>query len=198
MFVNWRDNNAISKIESMMKEENSKTNMYWFILPAFLKTNYGKFKKWAIEASVPKITQMTVDTTLKKKGFASVITKILIQMASKIGNAPWAPKPPKASGDKTMIIGVDTAADKVNNGTVVAFVATTASDYTHFYSSTCLQKGTDEFTGKAGVVVTSAIKSFYDRNKCLPEEIIILRNGCADSQISMALETEVKEVQKGI
>ena len=61
-------------------------------------------------------------------------------MASKVGNAPWAPKVPQATGNKTMIIGMDTAADKVQNGTVVAFCATMASDFSQFYSSTCLQK----------------------------------------------------------
>lgn len=61
-------------------------------------------------------------------------------MASKVGNAPWAPKVPQAAGNKTMIIGMDTAADKVQNGTVVAFCATMASDFSQFYSNTCLQK----------------------------------------------------------
>ena len=152
--VNWKDQAAMHKVEDMLSGNDQSINMYWLILPPFMKGKYGGLKKLAIEAKVPKLTQMTLENTLKKKGFASVITKILIQMASKVGNAPWAPRPPKASGNKTMVIGVDTAADKVQNGTVVAFCATIANDYTKFYSSTCLQKNADEITGKAGVVVT--------------------------------------------
>jgi len=81
---------------------------------------------------------MTVEGTLKKKGFASILTKILIQMASKVGNAPWAPKVPQSVGGKTMIIGIDTATGI--GGTYVAFCATIAKDFSQFYSNTCLQK----------------------------------------------------------
>ena len=117
-------------------------------------------------------------------------------MASKVGNAPWAPKVPQAVGDKTMIIGVDTATG--SGGTYVAFCATIAKDFSQFYSNTCLQKNNQDFGGKAEYVVIDAIKAFYQHNKFFPKEIVILRNGCADSQVSVAIENEVRDVKIGI
>lgn len=55
----------------------------------------------------PKVTQVALTSTLGKKGFASILTKILIQISSKIGNIPWAPKLPTLLPQKTILIGVD-------------------------------------------------------------------------------------------
>ena len=97
--------------------------MVWCILPFHQKGLYGEIKKMSMKSSSPKLTQMTVESTLSKKGFMSVCTKILLQMCSKVGNALWLPLPPKVAGKKTMMMGIDTAADSVQKGNIVAFCA---------------------------------------------------------------------------
>lgn len=62
----------------------------------------------------PKATQVTLVSTLSKKGFASILTKVLLQISSKVGNIPWAPKVPSSLNAKTMLIGIDVCKDTVN------------------------------------------------------------------------------------
>lgn len=63
----------------------------------------------------PKVTQVTLTSTLAKKGFASILTKILIQIACKVGNIAWAPKISNALGNKVMLVGIDHRKDKINS-----------------------------------------------------------------------------------
>ena len=53
-----------------------------------MKSYYKNIKRLSLKSQNPKITQVSLTTTLAKKGFASILTKILIQIASKeIGRA---------------------------------------------------------------------------------------------------------------
>jgi len=47
-----------------------------------------------LEAGIEKNSQITVASTFQKKGFESVFTKILLQMAAKVGNKLWVPRVP--------------------------------------------------------------------------------------------------------
>lgn len=79
----------------------------------------------SLRSNNPKVTQVTLVSTLSKKGFASILTKILIQIASKVGNTPWAPKLPSGVNPKTMLIGIDFCKDTVNKKyNVVGYTAT--------------------------------------------------------------------------
>ena len=103
---------------------------------------------------------MTVQNTLNKKGFNSIITKILLQMASKVGNTPWLPKAPQAVGSKTMMIGIDTAADKVQKGIIASYCASITKDFSQFYSSYVVQDNNRENPAQTGLIITNALKAF--------------------------------------
>lgn len=75
-------------------------------MPGNLKTIYPNVKKLCLNASQPKLSQIALVSTLAKKGFASIVTKILIQISSKLGNTAWAPKIPKNFSKGSMIIAV--------------------------------------------------------------------------------------------
>jgi hypothetical protein len=52
-------------------------------------------------------SQVTVTTSLQKKGFASIFTKVLLQMAAKIGNKLWVPKvSAKVQSSGVVLIGL--------------------------------------------------------------------------------------------
>jgi hypothetical protein len=87
-----------------------------------MKSQYKTIKRLSLKAGNPKVTQITLTTTLAKKGFASILTKVLIQISSKIGNVPWMPRVPTALSQKTILIGVDTCKEGKNN--VVAYCCT--------------------------------------------------------------------------
>jgi len=74
-----------------MKERHN-CNIYWFILPANSKQLYKTIKKITLNGPYQKPTQFSLTSTLAKKNFNSIFTKILLQMAAKIGNKLWVPK----------------------------------------------------------------------------------------------------------
>lgn len=89
--------------------------MNWFILPGNQKSLYTLIKKLSSETNQSRITQVSLTSTLGKKGFASIVTKTLIQIACKVGNVAWAPQIPKVFAKNTfMLMGIDTAKDSAN------------------------------------------------------------------------------------
>ena len=73
---------------------------------------------------------MTVTNTFKK-GFASVVTKVLLQMASKVGNTLWLPKVSKqVEGAGVMLVGIETTADSFRpDQRVVSYCANSKSNF---------------------------------------------------------------------
>lgn len=75
---------------------------------------YPTLKKLCLSVPNPKLSQITLSSTLAKKGFASIITKILIQISSKLGNIPWAPKISKTMSKGAMLMAIDICPDGKN------------------------------------------------------------------------------------
>lgn len=81
--------------------------MFWIVIPSSFKTNYGGIKKLVLKSGIEKNSQVTVANTFQKKGFNSVFTKILLQMAAKVGNKLWVPKvPAKVLTSGVLMIGI--------------------------------------------------------------------------------------------
>ena len=65
-------------------------NIFLVILPAKIQDGYKKIKKTCCcDLGIP--VQVVVDTISNKKEFQSIATKVLLQMAAKIGNTLWVP-----------------------------------------------------------------------------------------------------------
>ena len=110
--------------------------MTWFIIPPVMKSSYKKIKKLSIQGENPKVTQVVLTTTLAKKGFASILTKILLQIASKVGNVLWAPKISQSLIQKIMLIGIQKGKDTANpQSKIVGYCATLNKEMTKFHSS---------------------------------------------------------------
>jgi hypothetical protein len=73
---------------------------------------YKKIKCYALTSLTRIITQVALESTLTKKGFNSIATKILIQIATKTSNVPWVHEPPKGQSNRLMIVGIDSSIDK--------------------------------------------------------------------------------------
>jgi hypothetical protein len=100
---------ALKNIEtSIAKEcENGSANMFWFIIPPNFKSYYKNLKQMTLKAGVDKNSQIAVTSTLQKKGVNSIITKILLQMAAKVGNKLWVPKiPSRVFNCGVLLIGI--------------------------------------------------------------------------------------------
>ena len=81
--------------------------MFWFIIPPNFKSYYKNLKQMTLKAGVDKNSQIAVTSTLQKKGVNSIITKILLQMAAKVGNKLWVPKiPSRVFNCGVLLIGI--------------------------------------------------------------------------------------------
>ncbi len=60
-----------------------------------------------LKVDIAKNSQVCVTTTLQKKGAQSIVTKILLQIAAKVGNKLWVPRvPTKILHTGVLIIGI--------------------------------------------------------------------------------------------
>ena len=93
------------------------------VLPNSLKTSYKKIKKLCL-IDLKINSQVVTQATLQRKEFSSIATKVLLQMAAKVGNTLWVPKPIESlRGKKIMLIGVDSTSEKGSKGKVIGFCA---------------------------------------------------------------------------
>lgn len=99
---------TLKSLEKIISDESANgANMFWFVIPTSFKNNYSCIKKLVLKNGIEQNSQVTVASTFQKKGFNSVFTKILLQMAAKVGNKLWVPKvPSKVLGSGVLMIGI--------------------------------------------------------------------------------------------
>ena len=117
---------AIQQIEKIMTSEKEKYDEFglnWFIIPTSFTRYYCQIKQISLREINPKVTQVTLLSTLKKKNFQSIVTKILLQITTKIGNVPWAPKIKLPANSKPMMIGIDVGKGK-RGSRIIGYCAT--------------------------------------------------------------------------
>ena len=139
----------------------------WFIIPPNMKAHYKTIKRLSLKPQNPKVTQVTLTTTLAKKGFASILTKVLIQIASKVGNVPWMPRIPTALPQKTILIGVDSCKEGKNN--VVAYCCTIDKQMAKFHSNYHYEPLTNKYNAKMGDIIADCLTSYSKANSYLPD-----------------------------
>lgn len=171
--INFHDvKKAMQEIERYIADKDKKFDDYdlnWFILPPSMKTYYKTIKQLSLKAQNPKVTQVTLTTTFAKKGFASILTKILLQISSKVGNVPWAPKVSSAVNPKTLLLGVDVYKDTTNkNFNIVAYCATINKEMTKFHSNYHYQPYAINFCLKMNAIIAECLTVYVKENSYLP------------------------------
>jgi argonaute-like protein implicated in RNA metabolism and viral defense len=133
-----------------------------------MKSHYKTLKINSLKKLNPKVTQVTLTTTLNKKGFASILTKVLIQISSKIGNVPWSPKLPNGINIKTMLIGIDTSKSLGKSDNTVAYCCTLDKNMTKIHSNYYYQTLSNNLSVKIGDLVCDCLSSYAKFNKFFP------------------------------
>jgi len=129
----------------------------------------------------------------------TVATKIAIQMNCKLGGEPWTVKIP--INKKIMICGYDTYHDSSRRGrSAGAFVASLNNDISRWYSKVSFhQAGAwEELSNHMKLHFTEALKKYQEENKCLPEIILLYRDGVGDGQIRYVKEWELAQFKSVI
>lgn len=124
----------------------------------------------------------------------SVATKVVIQMACKIGGAPWNVVVPIKG---LMTIGFDVCSDsrnkKVSYGALVANMVIDGK--VHYFSCVSTHSTGEELSNHFGENIVKALRNYRDLAGVLPAKICIYRDGVGDGQIRYVQETEIQSLR---
>jgi len=177
-------------------EKNVK--LFVIIIPQNSKDIYSVIKQKAL-CEYKIITQcIYLRTFLKGRPVAQKLNQ---QMVAKMGDAPWVlksqthPNIPK----KTMVIGIDVGHNSDTNGrSVVGFVASLDDDYCAFYSRAIVQSksGKEIIDDSLYECTLEALKRYHTKNKCLPELVMVYRDGVGDGMLKLVKDFEVEAMNR--
>ena len=174
-----------------------KGNEYQFAL-FLLDRNDKIYKQLKIHSLCTQgyISQVVKVNSLNKNPL-SVCSKILLQINAKLSGVSYIAKfDDDVKKRKLMIIGVDSSHIK-GKRTGVAMVATINPSFTNFYNKEQIfnEETNEQFLFSISAFIEEAIVKYNNMNKCLPESIIIYRQGVSLQQKEF-LKSEVLNIQK--
>jgi len=182
-------------VDSMRDEcRRAEYNMVMAVLRASRADTYSSIKKLTYhECGIP--SQVITGRNLKGAPgkLMSIATKVMIQLAAKLGAEPWKVSLPQTSW---MVCGYDTYHDAKQRKAVGAFVASINKDFTKYFSSVKIHENNEEISPSMKDHVVSALRAYFQVNRSLPSKIIIYRDGVGSGDIARLKETEVAAVRK--
>lgn len=159
---------------------------------------YGLIKKKCCGVRAIPSQVMVLKTIVPKQGkdigsLMSVGTKVVIQINSKLGGAPWMVEIPKAG---IMVVGFDVchdAKDKSKSyGAIVATMDMTKAQ--NYFSAVTPHTNGEELSNQLTINMIKALNCFKTNHNALPDRIIFYRDGVGEGQTNYVLEHEVKSM----
>uniref|UniRef100_A0A8C4MJH0 Piwi-like protein 2 n=1 Tax=Equus asinus TaxID=9793 RepID=A0A8C4MJH0_EQUAS len=183
----------IRTIQSMLGVEG-KIQMVVCIIVGTRDDLYGAIKKLCcVQAPVPSQV-INVRTIGQPTRLRSVAQKILLQINCKLGGELWGVDIPLK---QLMVIGMDVYHDPSRGmRSVVGFVASINLTLTKWYSRVVFQMPHQEIVDSLKLCLVGSLKKFYEVNHCLPEKIVVYRDGVSDGQLKTVANYEIPQLQK--
>jgi len=187
--------NTFDDYKDILKNNVSNdTKFAMVILPNDRKELYDAVKQiLCLQKPVP--SQCVVHRTIKNpKGLQSKATKIAVQLASKLGGAPWTlqfqfPGP-------TMMVGMDVyhSGEIVSRKkqSVVGFSASMNATLSSYYSRVVIQDPGKEIVEALQPCMESALNKFKEINNSYPKYVVFFRDGVGEGQVSTVMDKEVQ------
>ncbi|XP_025066148.1 piwi-like protein 2 [Alligator sinensis] len=153
---------------------------------------YGAIKKLCcVQCPVPSQVVNARTVTGQPSKLRSVAQKILLQMNCKLGGELWGIDIPLK---QLMVIGMDVYHDpNLGMRSVVGFVAST--NHTIYLWLVVFQMPHQEIADGLKLCLVGALQKFHEVNHCLPEKIVVYRDGVSDSQLKMVANYEIPQLQ---
>lgn len=150
-------------------------------------------KKCIVDRPVP--SQVFLAKNLTNRNIRSIATKVVIQLACKLGGSPWSVELPKTI--KIMVVGFDVCHDPTDKSRDYgAMVASLDVNLTRYFSAVNPHTNGQELSDEFSVNLVKALHCFRNLNNCLPTQIVIYRDGVGEGQISQVFEHEVEQIKK--
>ncbi|XP_017405166.1 piwi-like protein 2 isoform X2 [Cebus imitator] len=183
----------VRTIQSMLGAEG-KIQMVVCIIMGTRDDLYGAIKKLCCVQSPVPSQIINVRTIGQPTRLRSVAQKILLQINCKLGGELWGVDIPLK---QLMVIGMDVYHDPSRGmRSVVGFVASINLTLTKWYSRVVFQMPHQEIVDSLKLCLVGSLKKFYEVNHCLPEKIVVYRDGVSDGQLKTVANYEIPQLQK--
>lgn len=148
--------------------------------------NYALYKNFF---SSKGISSQVIRFQNALKGNLSVASNILKQMNPKVGVDNYQLNIPKGINKKTMLMGIDVCHKPRKS--IVGIVATINDSMMHYNSQYMIQDKGQELVDEMHHALRKIFTSYLQANGCLPEHIIVYRDGVSEQMRDMILAREV-------
>ncbi|KAK2155427.1 hypothetical protein NP493_2079g00007 [Ridgeia piscesae] len=188
------DDHTQTYLRTLEDQVGPNTQMAVCLLPTNKKDRYDAIKKFCC-VTHPVPSQVIVGRTLaKKQMLMSVATKIAIQLNCKLGGDVWCVEIPLKN---LMVVGIDCYHDSAKKGrSIGAFIASMNSKLTRYYSRCTFQHTMQELMDGLKVCMQASLKKYNEINGCLPERIVIYRDGVGDGQLNAVIDHEIPQLKE--
>jgi aubergine-like protein len=201
----YRPDQVKAAIHELSSTRNEPPQFALVIISLNFKQIYNDIKEVStLHSGIP--TQcVRIQSLRNDKKFDSVVTKLFIQIATKNGSVPWVVanqlgQPVPGLSFKTMVIGIDVFHDTVNRAkSVLGFVGSITPDFGEYHNSVRIHdRSGQEVAGLVGDCFRDCILAFYakTRGRFYPDQVVVFRDGVADSQIEAVKTFEVEAMKK--
>ncbi|XP_015434182.1 PREDICTED: LOW QUALITY PROTEIN: protein aubergine-like [Dufourea novaeangliae] len=185
-----RSNTYSDALEKIMSTSNPE--LVFCVVSNNRADRYGAIKKkCTVDRPVP--SQVFMAKNLSPKDPRSIATKVAIQLACKLGGAPWSVELPPIN---LMVVGFDVCHDPNDKSRDFgAMVASLDKSLTRYFSAVSAHTLGEEMSNEFSVNITKALHSYRELNKCLPSHIVIYRDGVGEGQVPYVFEHEVEQIK---
>lgn len=124
------------------------------------------------------------------------------QLMTKMGAFPWklrfTQKCELGLNKPTMLVGLDVNQDKKTDKSAIGFVSSYDRDFVQYHSQLKFQPVKQDILERnlAKKLMINALRAFFDKNRCYPQQIILYRDGVADTAMDKVMDHEVAGIRE--
>jgi aubergine len=135
---------------------------------------------------------------MQKKGFNSVMTKILLQMAAKVGNKLWVPRvSPRVPAAGVMMVGIENYGDQEDKGSnILAYCCNTNRECSSFYSNYLTHPRSEIGKTHMKEIIVECVSEYLRVNNQPPSDVLIIKNGSTKYDNRTVVQAEVAEIKE--
>lgn len=159
---------------------------------------YKDLKKLLLtECPIPSQVVL-VGTISKGKGIRSIVNKVVMQIAAKVGGEPWAIDNLPFTNVPTMICGIDTYGKPGSKTEMLAFCGTYNRTFTKYVSFLKTPQEESPISAELTDCIKKAIETFGEINKVAPKHIILFRDALSQGSLKDKVAEDISFLKKGV
>ena len=192
--VAWSKNMESSFAQSLRDKVHVNAQLVVVLLPRPLSYLYASIKQ-ILTAEKPVPSQVILTSSVERRDL-SVFSKILTQIACKIGAGPWGITLPPSLPAGTMLVGIDVCHNSFHaKQSVLGFCASLDPGFTKYFTKIAFHEPNQEISSVLTPLFLEALKQYYLNNrKQKPECIVLYRDGVGTSQYSQVVDHEIPQM----